>query len=235
MTIYRYKFAGGITKKEIDQQIPQTYAATILQTTPVSVDVQVLPDPVPAATKEDLDGYMANIGWMFCETDPSDLQLASLMQWDAADAILTNANAPTPVVRNEREMLAYANSGLTTISYFTGIVPRTYIPQENLRMMVFWVAATATAGDVRWSAAFENLVANGPNVDSDNFGTDKGVNSPTSAVNGEINSTVINFDNAEADLIQPGNPFRLRLRRQSGSAGDTMIGDAQLMRVELVQ
>jgi hypothetical protein len=132
-------------------------------------------------------------------------------------------------------MLAYADSGAAVVTYFTGIVPRSYVQSANLRVRVYWVAATATAGDTRWSAAFEKLVMSAPNVDNDNFGTDKGVNSPTNATNGEINSTIIVFDNAEADLIAPGNPFRLRIRRQSGSPGDTMVGDAQLMRVVIVQ
>jgi hypothetical protein len=130
-------------------------------------------------------------------------------------------------------MLAYPNATAAT-AYFTGVVPRNYVTTGPLRAKIFWVAATATSGDVRWSVAFERLEPGGPNVDSDNFGGNELVNA-TTAVNGEINAAIIPFTNVEADAIKPGNAFRIRVRRMGGAPGDTMTGDAQVMRVVIVQ
>lgn len=156
-----------------------------------------------------------------------------LAVFNAADGILTAATPPTVALRNEREMLAYPNA-VTSTAYFTGVVPRNYVASGPLRAKVFWVAATATSGDVRWSVAVERLEPGGPNVDSDNFGGNELINS-TTAVNGEINLAVIDFTNAEADGINAGNALRIRVRRMGSSPGDTMTGDAQVMRVVLVQ
>ncbi len=156
-----------------------------------------------------------------------------LAVFNAADGILTAASSATPSIRNEREMLDYADGAVETV-YFTGVVPRSYVAMGPLRAKIFWVAATATSGDVRWALAFERLEPGGPNVDSDNFGDNEVINS-TTAVNGEINVALISFTNAEADAIKPGNAFRIRVRRMGGAAGDTMLGAAQAMRVVLVQ
>jgi hypothetical protein len=156
-----------------------------------------------------------------------------LAVFSAADGILTATSAPTAVTRNDREMLAYPDSATST-AYFTGVAPRNYVVTGPLRAKVFWVAATATSGDVRWSVAFERLDTGGPNVDSDNFGGNELVNA-TTAVNGEINLAVIPFTNAEADGIKAGNALRIRVRRMGSSPGDTMTGDAQVMRVVIVQ
>lgn len=156
-----------------------------------------------------------------------------LAAFNASDAVLTATIPPTQTLRNEREMLAYPNAVIAS-AYFTSAVPRNYVPSGPLRAKIFWVAATATSGDVRWSVAIERLEPGGPNVDSDNFGGNELINS-TTAINGEINLAIISFTNAEADGIKAGNAMRIRVRRMGGAPGDTMTGDAQVMRVVIVQ
>ncbi|MHC4431032.1 MAG: hypothetical protein ACYTBS_04260, partial [Planctomycetota bacterium] len=130
---------------------------------------------------------------------------------------------------------SYAESG-TTVAYFTGVLPIEYNTSEELRVKLWWVAATATSGSTRWSVAFEKLIPNGPiNVDSESFAANQASNDPTNGTNGFINAVSLAFDNAEADGLQPGNAFRLRVQRQGSASGDDMSGEAQLMRVSMLQ
>lgn len=233
--IRRYRWHGNFTTQGLDSQIPPAFSTSIVATSPTLSDIEILPDPVSANAAQDLDEYMATLGWDFVEVDPSDGSVEELIAWNAGDAILTAAAAPTLIVRNERQMLAYPDSGAAQSAYFTGVMPIDYDPTKNIRLKIWWVAETAVSGDVRWVGAFEKLNQNGPNVDSDNFGPDNAVNDATNGTNGLINTTILTFDNAAADTVQPGNPFRLLARRQSNAGGDTMTGDAQIMRVALLQ
>ena len=314
MSIQRYKEKEPIQMRSIALQIPSGISVTLVGQDPVLVlDLNLSDD----AGKDDLDQYMATIGWEFVETSPTSprpvLPLVTqspiiskiatppgsptagdrhivavpgtgawaghdkeISEWDgsawqytvpvngmaawdeaekqtdvysgdwepgtpqelavfnAAAAILTAASSPTQSERNDREMLDFAD-GVTETAYFTGVVPRSYVVTGPLRVKIFWVAATATTGSARWLAAVERLEGGGPNVDSDNFPANQSDNSPTDGTNGVINSLIIPFTNAEADGIRPGNPFRLRIRRQGGAAGDTLTDIAQIMRVVLVQ
>ena len=233
--IRRYQWQAGLTTASLSAQLPPGITGSVKQTSPVTVDIELLPDPISPATAEDIDSAMTYFGWIFREVDPVDNDLASLAEWNAADAILTAVPAPVLVVRYERQMLAYQKGGAVRFGYFTGVMDNAYDPQQVARLKIHWVAATAVAGDVRWTASFEKLAINGPNVDNLNFGAAQADNSTTNPVNGIISVMVRPLSNADLDTIQPGNPFRLRVGRQSTAPGDTMAGDAQLMRVGLVQ
>jgi hypothetical protein len=69
--IIRYKWDGNFTAASLDANIPPGFTATIQQIGPdVFVDLNV--DPAPTApVQEDLDGYMATLGWSFVEADPT--------------------------------------------------------------------------------------------------------------------------------------------------------------------
>jgi hypothetical protein len=233
--IRRYRWQGNFTVQTLDKQLPPGVSPSIIATSPTLTDIEVLPDPVSATAAQDLDEYMASLGWDLVEVDPSDGSIGELLTWNAGDAILTATQAPALIIRNDRQMLAYQASGAAQSGYFTGVAPVDYDPSNNLRLKLWWVAETANSGDVRWVGAFEKLNQNGPNVDSSNFGPDNAVNDPTNGTNGLINTTIMTFDNVAADDLQPGNPLRIFVRRQSNSGGDTMLGDAQIMRVAILQ
>lgn len=238
--VFRYKWSGNFSMTEIERQIPPGQTATETAIGPqtfVDITIDNGVDPVDPNTKDDLDRYMAGLGWEFVAEDPDetvDGAPLELARWNAEDGVLTPADAPTLVTRNERELLAYTDSGGSSDAYFTGVIPRNYVPEFPLRVKIWWVAATATTGDVRWNTGFEKL-GPGQNVDATTFGTLKAKNETCAPVNGDITVSTFNFDQAEADSIAPGNPFRLVVRRQRGATGDNMTGDAQVLRVAVVQ
>ena len=70
MSIARYKWAGNFTDKDLDDQIPTGFTGVIQQVGPeVFADIEVLPDLTGA--KDDLDAYMATLGWTFVVEDPT--------------------------------------------------------------------------------------------------------------------------------------------------------------------
>lgn len=69
--IRRYRWAGGFTAVQLDGQVPPGVNVTLKGTNNVETDLEVLPNPVSVAAQEDLDFYMATLGWLFLEADPT--------------------------------------------------------------------------------------------------------------------------------------------------------------------
>ena len=72
-------------------------------------------------------------------------------------------------------------------------------------------------------------------VDADAFAAQVTGTSTTSATSGVVTRTSIALTNAQADAIAAGDAFRLRVQRVATDAGDTMVGDAQALRVGISQ
>jgi hypothetical protein len=88
--IIRYKWQGNFTVSEIENQISQSLNATIVNTGEMFVDIQLLPNPVSADDHADLDAFMATLGWVFDEDDPtSSLPQPSAVLLFGAEALST--------------------------------------------------------------------------------------------------------------------------------------------------
>lgn len=71
MSVRRYKWSGNFTVAELQGQIPPAFTPSIKETNPVYTDIEVLPNPVSADANEDLDAFMATLGWTFDSLDPT--------------------------------------------------------------------------------------------------------------------------------------------------------------------
>lgn len=112
-----------------------------------------------------------------------------------------------------------------------GAMPLNY-KDADLDVCLHWVATTATTGDVRWGAAFEH---NNTDIDSNSFAAQQVVDDPTDGTSGVPALSIISFTNAQADGIIGASSFRLKIGRVAGATEDTMVGDAQLLRVALAE
>jgi hypothetical protein len=114
-------------------------------------------------------------------------------------------------------------------SYFVGIVDEAATLTNGLVVRIWWMADTATSGNVRWGVQFEKY---GTDLDADSFDTNAQVTSVANGTSGiesvaEITITTI-------DSLAAGDRFRLRAYRVAADAtNDTMTGDAQLTAIEL--
>jgi hypothetical protein len=160
-----------------------------------------------------------------------DIGLANLDDFRADEATLPGANPAAIGARNTHPIASYDDTTAET-AYFEGYIPTNY-KGGDVTVRLDWAGATATTGNVKWDVAFERLNVGGPDLDVNDFATAQTATTATAAVSGELVRTEIVFTNAEADAIGPGEAFRLLVARDPGS--DTMIGDAQLLKVSLMQ
>ena len=155
----------------------------------------------------------------------------TLIQWTAA------ANEPpgstvyaTLDQRNSHLVLDFDASSAED-GVFSGVLPRHYAG-GGVTATIHWMATSGTTGSVVWTGAFERC---NTDLDADSFAT--GVDSSTATPNssaGIITSTPIAFtDGAQMDSLAVGEPFRFKLTRKVADAGDTMVGDAEVMAVEI--
>lgn len=114
-------------------------------------------------------------------------------------------------------------------AYFTGIIDEGRLLTNGITVRIWWMADTATAGNVRWGVQFEKT---GTDLDSDSFDTNA---QATSAANGTSGiESIASIAITTIDSLSAGDRYRLRVYRVAADAtNDTMTGDAQLIAVEV--
>ena len=192
----------------------------------VQVWVQVL-HSIPRAFPPGFTGA----GLPFTPSGGGGAALDSAGAFVASDGILSaTGDVALAFDRNNHPVLSFNDTTNETV-LFAGIVPRNY-SGGDLVVTLFWAAATAIAGDVRWGVEFERNNAGGPfDLDVDSFAAQQAMVATAPGTSGFVAATQIQLTQAQADNIMPGDPYRLRVERGAASATDTMAGDAQLTRV----
>lgn len=147
----------------------------------------------------------------------------------ANNALFPSANSAGASSRNEHPVLVFDDTTSESV-VFSSAISRDYSGVDVI-IDIDWVAETATTGGVTWGVEIERLNAGGPDIDSDSFNTQQTGTSTTNATSGIITRTSITLTNAQADAWAAGDSFRLRLQRVTSDGGDTMTGDAQVLRV----
>jgi hypothetical protein len=114
-------------------------------------------------------------------------------------------------------------------AYFVGVVDESMTLTSGLTVRLWWMADTATSGNVRWGVQLEKT---GTDMDADSFDTNA---QATSAANGTSGvESVASITITSIDSLTAGDRYRLRVYRVAADAtNDTMTGDAQLVAVEV--
>lgn len=157
-------------------------------------------------------------------------------QADALDAIFKKIdlgagalNNPQAKSRGTHAVLAFDDATVEGIPW-QKYMPEGYTPGSSIAVDVYWVAGTAILGDVVWAAAFENNNA-GHNILTDSFAALQTATGTAPGTLGDEQLTTIAFTSAQIDGIVANDPHRLFLQRTAGAVGDTMAGDAEVVRV----
>ncbi len=195
-----------------------------LERVPVGTDDQVLvadsSTTIGVAWKD--PGFLNNVSFQCDATD------AVFKQIDLGAGAITN---PSAKARGTHSVLAFNDAALRGIPW-QKFLPPGYSPGSDLLVSIYWVSATAVVGDVVWAAAFERDQAAGHDIDTDDFAALQTAAASTApATSGVIQVATIQFTQAQADGVVAGNPLRLFVQRTATAVGDTMVGDAQLLRV----
>lgn len=153
----------------------------------------------------------------------------------AANALALETPATNPAGRDERNghRVLDFDAAADEVAIIAGVLPRHYAG-GGVTIALHWMATSATSGNVVWEAAFERHQAGTDDLDADSFAAGVAASAAaTSGTSGAVTVTSIALTNSQIDGLLAGESFRLRIRRLGTNAGDTMTGDAELLRVEV--
>lgn len=118
-------------------------------------------------------------------------------------------------------------------TYFSGVLPRNY-GGGGITATLWWMATSATSGDVKAGVSFERHQDSVDDLDADGFGSEQTGTITAPATSGTAKAMAIASTNgAQIDSIAVGETFRMKVARKAADAADTMTGDAELLAVEL--
>lgn len=154
----------------------------------------------------------------------------TLARFTAADNNPPASSFATLDTRNSLLVLDFDDASVES-AVFVGQIPEGAVLTSGISVRLYWMATSATTGNVRWRAEFE---ADGTDLDSDSFDT---ATEATGAANGTSGiETLTTFTCTTIDSLAAGDRFRLRISRVGNDGtNDTMSGDAELVTVELRQ
>lgn len=197
-----------------------------LERVPVGTDGQIL----ISDSAVDLGVRWADATLAAYATNQFNADLAIFKEIDIGGVI---AN-PVAAARGTHAVLGFNDTTINGIAW-QDAMSKNYSAGAALSLTVYWVALTAVVGDVIWAAAFERLVA-GSSVLTDDFAALQTAPASTApGVLGNIAAAVIPFTSAQIDGIVAGDPMRVFIQRTADAVGDTMVGDAQLIRAVLTE
>lgn len=154
----------------------------------------------------------------------------TLARFTARDNSPPASSFATIDTRNSVLVLDFDDASVES-ACFVGQIPEGADLSSGISVRLYWMATSATTGNVRWRAEFE---ADGTDLDSDSFDTST---EATGAANGTSGiETLTTFTCTTIDSLAAGDRFRLRISRVGNDGtNDTMSGDAELVAVELRQ
>lgn len=132
--------------------------------------------------------------------------------------------------RNSIAVLDFDAAAVEGTSW-VGVIPEGANLSSGITVRIWWMATSATSGNVRWRAKWEKT---GTDMDADSYDT---ATEATGAANGTSGiETVTSITCTAIDSLAAGDRFRLAIERVGNDAtNDTMTDDAELVAVELRQ
>ena len=151
--------------------------------------------------------------------------------FDANTAIYPSSNPATANSRNGHPVINFDDTIAEKV-ILSSVMSKTYAG-GSISVDIDWVAETAIIGGVTWGVEVEASAPGGNDIDTDSFDTQQTGTSTTNGSSGIITRTTITLTQAEADGVASLDSYRLRLQRVTGDGGDTMIDDAQIIKISV--
>ncbi len=116
---------------------------------------------------------------------------------------------------------------------FPGFMPRHY-GGGGITVTIGWMATTAITGNVVWNVAFKSFTEDADDLDTKAFAAANAVTDAAPSAAGEVKNATVTFtDGADMDSVAAGEYFRMELTRDADNASDTLVGDAELLFIEI--
>jgi hypothetical protein len=156
------------------------------------------------------------------------------LQWGPLDNAAPASNYATLDSRNAHPCLDH-DASTAESSVFGGTLPFDYAG-GGLTVYLDWAATSATSNSVVWQGAIERVDLSSLDIDADSFASAQSATTAAPATNGMVVRTTITFTSgAQMDSLAAGEMFRLKITRDATNGSDTMTGDAELLRVMMVE
>lgn len=153
----------------------------------------------------------------------------------AADLEQVTAGSPEIKTRNGHRCIGFdAAAAAESITHVVRI-PTGYASGSNATLTVFFMATSATSGNVRWQVEVERLASAGQDLDADGFATAVTVDQATSGTSGILSGAAFTLSNSNLDTCAAGDLLRIKLTRLGSHANDTMTGDAEFVYFTITQ
>ena len=143
------------------------------------------------------------------------------------------ANYATLDTRNLHPVLDYDDT-TDEAAVFTAVLPRSYAG-GGLTVYIHYAMTSAVADDVIWQVAIERIGDGVQDIDADGFAAAQDSGPITvPGTSGLVDIAMVAFtDGAQMDSLAVGEAFRLKINRDANAGGDTAVGDAELVAVEI--
>ncbi len=183
------------------------------------------------------------VGGLPAWVTPSSAEFDFTLAFSPADAIFAAINSQTGIAgvlgRNNHPTLTFIDTAAAPAdnenAVFAAAIPKAYESANSIQVQINWVATSAIAGDVKWDAAFEFDQEGVYNLAADSFAAARTTTDTTDGTSGVITRTTIDFTTAQADGVVAGSSFRLQIVRDANDGGDTMVGDAEVIGVNIIE
>lgn len=138
-------------------------------------------------------------------------------------------NFATIDTRNSILVLDFDDGANNEAAIFVGVIPDGMSTASGIYTNIYWTATTATSGQCRWGVQFEKIDSD---IDSDSFDTATEEHTTVNSTNGIPAKTTILCTNI--DNLMANDFFRIKIYRDSSdTTNDTLVGDAELIAIEL--
>ena len=157
---------------------------------------------------------------------------STLAIFDALAARPTAASGAHVDLRNDHPVLVFGDAADESAS-FAAALPNRYAG-GSLLVRLTWAADAATSGDVRWSASLETQPASASfDLDTDDYGSAVASTETTAAAAGRLSVAEITLTVPTSPTPIAGESYRVQISRLATDAVDTLVGDAQLLSLEI--
>ena len=159
----------------------------------------------------------------------------TILQFFPRDAEFPSTNFATIDTRNNHPCLDFDDNTTETV-FFTGFIPQgaSFATSGTaLTFVLLSTAQTALTGNIGWLVALERIVANGIDIDGDDFGTAQSGSAAVigGANTGKVTEVSVTFTQAQLPTsLAAGDMIRVRVQRNTSVSGDH-AGDAELLGV----
>lgn len=175
-------------------------------------------------------GTFGTVANSFCQGNDSRLT-KTIAFFDPSMNQPPSTNYATLDTRNSILVLDFDDGSTNEEAIFVGVIPEGASLSSGLDVRINWMSTNQTSGQCRWGVQFEKM---NTDTDTDSFDTATEAHSTTSATAGIPTITTIRA--TSIDSLAAGDFFRMKIYRDSSdTTNDTMVGDAELISIELKQ